>query len=129
MLVRSVGIAVVVSLLFLGVAYARYAAGDWKQFSFAPGAVVSWSRGAQLRFRGAEFVVARPGSEPQTFDVTPVLNRMAEGLKGSTGALALDAPLNPFSFQIAGFNTADVVSDPAAWAGATATLSGEVLRR
>jgi hypothetical protein len=113
--------AATIAVLLLVAAAAWYHLGAWTPFTFSGGTDPGeWTPAAgkspaDLRFRGCVFTVAPPGQTPHSADVTGILNGMARGLQGVKGAgapatLALDRPLNPFSFVIPGFNDVATVS-------------------
>jgi len=136
----SVVLAVVVTITILMV---MYIFTGWTEFSYEQRDDPVWtpdkksdglnSDVSRLRFyKDCMFTVVRSDGETASLDVRPNLNSMAIAYEGGTKnppTLMLTAPLNPFSFTIAGFNDVATVEDPAVdvWSidsGATATLSG-----
>lgn len=136
--------AATIAVLLVLAAAAWYHLGTWTPFTFNGGKDPGeWTPAggkspASLRFRDCVFTVTPAGKPARSADVTGILNGMARGLRGSSGgaggpsALALDRPLNPFSFVIQGFNDAGTATDPgtvpdpsvAPWCtGATATCT------
>lgn len=112
---------------------AHYYFSGWTSFTFTssgsssappawprPGDALTCTDASRLRFKGVTFTSAVPGAPAAS--VTAVLNGMAAAYRGATAtpptSLALDAPLNPFSFAVPGFN------DPATVAEAGDTPTG-----
>lgn len=130
---RALIIAVIVALIIvIAGAVINYSGRGWEPFAYKEGDSPAWSGDqiANLRFRGATFSVQLPSGETRTQDVTEVLNGMAvahRGIAKQGTTLNLDAPLNPFSFLISGFNDSKTVPDPTAaqWLNAKARLSGQ----
>ncbi len=130
-------------LVVVAVAYLRYRFFGWSTFNpdgngWQTGDVVAWTAAtsgdiSRLRFRDAVFTVAVGGARHQQ-NVTPVLAGMAAAYDNSvtlprnSGTLALDRPLNAFSFVIPGVNDRGTVPDNQTpeWQSATATLTGLV---
>lgn len=138
------GLVVVVVLLIVA-AYVWYNYTGWQKFTFegavpynknAPAPKWQASGGdpsaADLRFRDVVFTVVDPSGVAHRRDVTAVLNGMALAYHSAATpppTLALDRPLNAFSFTIPGVNDRQSVptkSAAAAWANAKTRLEGGV---
>lgn len=119
-------IVVVVLIIFLS--YLYYYRTGWTKFKFGRGSTVQWTtilpkNISQIRFKGCLFVCGQ-----NTKDVTATLNNMARAHSSTTKqtTLALDTPLNPFSFMITGVNDPATVPNPQtpAWQSTFCSLSG-----
>jgi hypothetical protein len=136
-------LGLLITLLVLVVAaYGWYNFTGWKAFAFAgtipfdaTAGVPSWGPApgrtvAHLRFRNAVFTVTAPDGARHVADVTAALNGMAVAYVGAQtppATLALDSPLNAFSFAVAGINTGNMSADEAKrWAQSATSLVGSV---
>ncbi len=129
--------AAIVFVIGTAVAYAWWAwPSAWATTTWAQGSSPSFAPkgdapSSRLRFRNAAFTVMTADGTARSFDVTPVLNGMAVAYasppKGGAAppAITLIAPLNPYSFTIAGFNDSATVPDHTVGplVGATASLT------
>ena len=137
----TLGAVLLLLLLLIAITATWWRYGvKWVPFTFGTGQTPGFTPTAgkplsALRFRKCVFTVAGPGGEnPRSWDVTGALSGMAAsyrtkvGIAAPPGRLYLVGPLNPFSFQTAGFNDVKTVADPTAapWPSSSATLTGFV---
>lgn len=126
---------IIVLVIVLAAAFAWSRTG-WVPFSFTGGSLPGWTPTSgdisHLRFRGCAFRVNLTDGRSAAVNATPALNAMAVAYRkrpatlALPAALVLDAPLNPFSFTIAGFNDPAAAPTPgvAPWRDAQTTLTG-----
>jgi len=145
--VTSYVLATVVVLVLLALsAYVWYNyLNTWNTIKETGGQVVVFDAlmktPAWIRFRNCKFTTTSPQGVTKTWDVTAVLNGMAAAhpknptSMGSPTSLTLgggaQAPLNPFSFVLKGFNDVNTVTtaaESATWAAvplSSTKLTGE----
>ena len=149
-LVAAFGAIAILIVLVIAASWVWYQIG-WTSFSGSLGSSMSWAPSsgksiANLRFKDCIYTVTRLDGVTRTVDVTGTLNSMAAAYKVTQpnqvlpASLALDAPLNTFSFLIPGFNDQVSAGSPTGYpwcsapptmvapnvcAGSTVTLTGK----